>query len=312
MSQEEPLLKAAFDSLPEGLLLWSAEGRLALANRRFLEMYGLARDEVEGLVGPALETKLKQSGKLPLRRSRALPGVGRLEFFEESPGETRAARREQILGIAIHDLRSPLANVRSYAALLLGGQIPSLDARIRRSAETIVRNADRALKLLQAYFDTVRAETGRLDVDRQPVALPNLLQEVVGSRRAAAAEKGVEIALEMPPSLPILPLDRERVSSSLTAFLENALARSGPTGKVVVKCEERPAEIWVGFADEGPALSQEARSEVFDRDAQVLKEQRLGIGFSMAVARAVAEAHGGTTGVIASVERTIFFMTLSR
>jgi len=325
------LLGRTLEALLEPWLLWDAHERIAAASPRCFESMGVPASQLLGATDVTFPQLLARSGSVATfgptsavirtargeeleRRSRPLPDGGRLDVFVDlAEQRAQAQRREQLLGVAIHDLRAPLANVRSYAGLLLGGKVPELDPRVRRSAEVIARNADRALRLLQMFFDAQRAETGELDIDRQPVVLASLLHETVAARRATAAEKGVELtAAPLPAGASTVLGDRERLLSAVGALLDNAIARAPPNGRVEILLEERPREAWLGFAEAGTPLGPEEMREAFDRDAQALKEKRLGPGYAVAVAKAIAQTHGGTAGVSSAPGRTVFSLTLPR
>jgi signal transduction histidine kinase len=153
---------------------------------------------------------------------------------------------------------------------------------------------------------------GRVALDRKPAALGLLLAEAVEARRALAAEKGIVIRERLPEKPLNLSLDRERAAQAITAFLDNAVQRTGDNGSVEVVAEERPAHVWIGFRDAGPVLSPGEGRLTFDRDHQILTERRLGRGFALSVAKAVAVAHGGTAGVENRTDGATFFLTFPR
>ncbi|MBI5542713.1 MAG: PAS domain-containing sensor histidine kinase [Deltaproteobacteria bacterium] len=322
------LLRAALDASSEPWLLWAADGRVVASSQRLEKLLGLSGQNLVGVSEPALVGLLAKAGARLVsdgqgpslrtaagagyqRQRRPLPGGAVLDTFHDEAAERQsAARREELLGVAIHDLRAPLANVRSYASLLLSGKMPELDPRVRRSAEVIARNADRALRLLQLYFDAHRAETGELDIDRQPIAMEGLIQEVIAARRPTAAERGVTLETALPATLPTLEADRERLSTAFGALLDNALARTPSNTQIKVVVEERPREMWLGVVDTGPLLTEEELRIAFDRDAQALKERRLGVGFACAVAGAIARTHGGDAGVRSAANSTLYWLSL--
>lgn len=330
MAETERLLESALEMLPDPWIVWRAEGRVAAASSRLSDALGVAADEVLGAteavfneaiarhktfpaVGAPAPTFRNAGGHEFRRISHLLQGGGRVDLFHDVTEDRAAAqRREALLGVAIHELRAPLANVRSYAGLLLSGRMPGLDPRVHRSAEVIARNADKSLRLLQMYFDAQRAGTGELDIDRQPVELGNLLQEALAARRAAAAEKGVELSAAVPAVLPSVLGDHDRLLNAVGALVDNAIARSPPNGRVEVLFNERPREAWIGVAEAGEPLTPQDIRDAFDLDAQALKERRLGPGFAVAVARAIAHTHGGTAGVSSAPGRTVFSLTLPR
>lgn len=321
----ERLLIAALEASAEPFLLWGPDGRVLAASRLLAGPLGLDPSQLVGADERAVAAQLTtrgwqdgpgkllrtETGQEVARRVQPLPGGGRLELFHDvEVDRADARRREELLGIAIHDLRAPLANVRSYAGLLLSGKLPDLEPRVRRSAEVIARNADRALRLLQMFFDAHRIETGELDIDHSPVPLGPLVQELLSARRGPAAEKGVELVLRAPASMPTVTGDRERLGGALGALVDLATARS-PSGRPVeLACEQRPRDVLFEVADHGPALSEAELRDAFDRDAQALRERRLGAGFACAVAGAIARVHGGDAGVRSVPERTVHWLSL--
>ncbi|MGC4113506.1 MAG: HAMP domain-containing sensor histidine kinase [Myxococcales bacterium] len=318
-------MTAALESVSEPFLVWGPDGRVLAASRRLAGPLGLEPSQLVGSDERAVAAQLStrgwqggphgllrtDSGQEMQRRVQALPGGARLEVFHDVEADRAGARRrEELLGIAIHDLRAPLANVRSYAGLLLSGKLPDLDPRVRRSAEVIARNADRALRLLQMFFDAHRIETGELDIDHVPVDLGPLVQELIAARRGPAAEKGVEIDLLAPPTLPTVVGDRDRMVGAIGSLLDLATARSPAGQHVALSAEQRGRDIVLEVADRGPALTETELRDAFDRDAQALRERRLGAGFACAVAGAIARVHGGDAGVRSTTERTVYWLSL--
>ncbi len=192
------------------------------------------------------------------------------------------ADRARFLSIASHDLRGALANVRSFAALLLrrGG----LDERSRRMVETIVRNADRAIELTRGVFDTLRHELGQMPAEQTPVEPNELVRQAVG-----AVPPGTNIELKLEP-VPRVWADAERLSHAIRLLAHVAGERSGPSGVVALRTVAEPGEVAVEISDEGapPAPDELA----FRRDAAVARENRLGTAFWLCLAKDELEASG--------------------
>jgi two-component system sensor histidine kinase MtrB len=204
------------------------------------------------------------------------------------------AREERLEAIRIegHDLRSPFANIRSYAAMLLSRRSEPVDPKTKRAAEVIARNADRGLQLIDDLIDLERAELGGLLLEISPDSIATLAQQAVEEERQEAEQKGVEVRTELPPHLPYLPLDGARVRRAIRALVAAALRRASEGTRVLVRVELREDEVWVEVEDSAP-LSQRDAANAFDRQRQMLAHRKMVPGVSMALARAVAEGHGG-------------------
>ncbi|MFN7134639.1 MAG: histidine kinase dimerization/phospho-acceptor domain-containing protein, partial [Myxococcales bacterium] len=149
----DSIFQAALEALPENVMLWSADGRVLFVNHQLLETLGLLREDLEGKSEAELNAQLGRRGVSFVdgtvsvsghdfeRQKRLLPGGERLErLVDLNASEQLRKQRQQVLSVAAHDLRAPLANVRSYASLLLGGRMTDADPRVKRAAEVISRN----------------------------------------------------------------------------------------------------------------------------------------------------------------------------
>jgi signal transduction histidine kinase len=327
MTQDQTL-KSALETIAESVVIWSSEGKAVYASQSFLDAFDLHASEVEGRDRRSLETTWSNRGVITLsglpheeivtrkgrhfeRHSTPLPYGGQCDQFRDLSLREEAKKTEKFLGIVIHDLRAPLANVRSYSSLLLGRH-QVLDPKVKRSVEVITRNADRALRLLQLFFDSVRAQTGELEVERQPVNLPNLVQEIVTTLRPNAAEKGVEIKVSFPENTLSIAGDGPRLRYALAAFLDFSIARSPPNQAVELHGERQSAQVKLKFTDFGPLLNTEQRRTIFDPIEQALREKRLGTGFAVAVAHSVVQVHGGRAEIESAPSQSSFSIFFPR
>lgn len=325
---QDQTLRSALETIADSMVIWSSEGKAVYASQSFLDAFDLQASEVEGRDRHSLETKWSNRGVVTLsgfpheeivtqkgrhfeRQSTPLPYGGQCDQFRDLSAREEAQKTEKYLGVVIHDLRAPLANVRSYSSLLLGRH-QVLDPKVKRSVEVISRNADRALRLLQLFFDSVRVQTGELEIERQPVSLSNLLQEIVTALRPNAAEKGVEIKVSFPENTPSIAGDGSRLRYALAAFMDFSIARSPPDQAVELRGEEQPAQVKLEFTDYGPLLSAEQRRIVFNPIEQTLREKRLGNGFAVAVAHSIIQAHGGRAEIESAPSKSSFSIFFPR
>lgn len=238
-----------------------------------------------------------ENGTLRLEK-RELPGSLRLWLIDHEEDGDSNRRKEELLGIASHDMRSPLANVRSYAGMILGGKGPPLDPRVKRAAQVIAKNADRGLRLMDDIVDLRRADDARLNLERSSVPLEEVLRLAFEEVRPAATDKGVRLAWSAPDGLPILSVDEEKLRRAVRALLEAALRRTPTDGEVRLVAENRSSEILVAVEDDGERPSVQEAALAFDRDHQTLKARRLGAGVSLALAQEIVKAHGGRVGCV--------------
>lgn len=240
---------------------------------------------------------LLEEGEIRLERRELSPRLVLWLFAREADGEG-ARHRQELLGITSHDFRSPLANIRSYAGMILGGKGPPLDPRVKRAAQVIVKNADRGLRLVDDWIDLKRADEKQLDLERSNVPIEEVLRLAYEDVRTAAADKGVRLHWSVHDGLPILSIDEDKLRRAVRALLEAAVRRTPTDGEVRLVVEARTHEILISVEDEGERPSVRDVALAFDRTHQTLKNRKLAAGISLALAQEVVKGHGGRVGFV--------------
>ncbi|MHB1843538.1 MAG: sensor histidine kinase [Deltaproteobacteria bacterium] len=202
--------------------------------------------------------------------------------------------RTEFLDITAHDLRAPLANIRSYAEIASSGRAGGAPPTVLRALEVILRNADKALVLIQDYIDSRRGDLAALDLALTPTSLGDLWSELASSALSTRLdERGIELRLEIEPGLPDLSVDRRRLARVLQLLLDRAAARAPDGSRIVAFTRREGQRLATGVTDRGPALDVGAPDELFDRQGAVIRERQLAAGLALPLARSVARAHGG-------------------
>jgi signal transduction histidine kinase len=266
-----------------------------------------AQAEAGGARVPMLE-----DGVLRLDR-RDLPEGMRLWVVGHEENGEGVKRRQEILGITSHDLRSPLANVRSYAGMILGGKGPPLDPRVKRAAQVIAKNADRGLRLIDDIIDLKRADEKQLTLERSNVPLEEVLRLAFEEVRPTATDKGVTLTWSSVDGLPLLSVDEDKLRRAVRALLEAAVRRTSTEGEVRLVAEARSSEIFIAVEDDGDRPTVQEAALAFDRDYQTTTNRKLTAGVSMALAQEVARAHGGRVGCVPrGIVGAMFYLVLPR
>lgn len=217
--------------------------------------------------------------------------------------ETDRLRRELVANVG-HDLRTPLAGIRLRLeeGVRFAGEnrleeaVASLDAAQRQ--------VDYVTRLIEDLFELSRLEGDASLLRLEPVPPAEWITEAVGMYRSAANEAGVILTVDLPAGLPMLQADGTRLLRLLGNLLSNAIRHTPSGGSVRVEARHEADTLAVMVQDTGEGLSAEMRDRLFDRyyrgdDARTRgTHQRTGLG--LAIARAVAEAHGGTLDVLST------------
>jgi signal transduction histidine kinase len=199
-----------------------------------------------------------------------------------------------------HELRTPLTSVIGYSDMLLSGMTGELNEKQVTFVESILRNGETLLTLISEILDLTKIESGRLELNVEPVDLRAALLGVLPVVKPRAQEKRIRISTFLPTDLPLIQADPAKFNQILLNLLANGIKYTHDNGTVSV--EARPngesVEIWV--IDTGIGIAKEDLDRVFQRFTQIdSSATRLqgGTGLGLAIVRELVELHGGTIRV---------------
>ena len=200
-------------------------------------------------------------------------------------------RRRQLVGDVAHELRTPLANIKSVMEGLTDGVLPADPSTFHQ----VEREVTRLQRLVQDLEALSRAEAGQLFLERAPLDPATFIEEAATHLKPQYQEKGVTLAVHL-PSLPVVVADRWRMTQVMINLLGNALQYTPPGGEVVVAAEAEQEQIVVRVADTGIGIDAEHLPHLFERFYRVDKSRSRaggGSGIGLTIARHFVEAHGG-------------------
>ncbi len=212
--------------------------------------------------------------------------------------QTDARRREMVASVS-HDLRTPLT------ALI--GQLETIrlksDALSSEDQKALyvraVQNAEQLRKLTDALAELGRLDSPDFQAHPEPMALGELVDDVVQRFATQAAAANLTLSLDYPDGLPLLRLDAALLERALANLLDNALRVTPSGGKVIVQIAQHGQTLHIEVSDTGPGVALEEQARVFDRFYQGARhrDQRGSSGLGLAIVRRVAELHGGEAGL---------------
>lgn len=201
-------------------------------------------------------------------------------------------RRRQLIGDVTHELRTPLANIRSVMEGLIDGVLPADSTTFHEVEHEVIR----LQRLVQDLEALSRAEAGQLLLERRQVDPAALLTDAAARLRPQYEEKGVEINVQLPPRLPAVAVDEWRLTQVLINLFGNALQYTPEGGQVTVTATCDQDELLVRVADSGTGIAPEHLPHLFERFYRVDKSRSRsggGTGIGLTIARHLVEAHGG-------------------
>jgi PAS domain S-box-containing protein len=219
--------------------------------------------------------------------------------------------RAELVSTVAHELRSPLTSVKGFTATLLSKWGRFTDDQKRVMLETVNADADRVTRLITELLDVSRIESGRMEVHRQLVDVPDRARKIIAGR-VAAGDAEDRFRLEVLGGLPETWLDADKIDQILGNLVENAVRHGAGLVTIVVEParlegEEgsgEPGAIAVSVRDQGEGIAPDVASRVFrqfwrgkTRGGSRRGQHGGGTGLGLYIVKGLVEAHGGTIGV---------------
>ena len=202
--------------------------------------------------------------------------------------------RAEFLGMVSHELRAPLAAIKGSAATVLGASSALRPAETLQFFRVIDEHADHMRDLIGDLLDAAHIEAGRLSVSPEPVQLMSIVDQARNLYLSAGGSNPVVI--DLPPDLPRVLADQQRIVQVLGNLLSNAARHSPQSAAVRVAAVLDEVYVAVSVIDEGPGIPAERLPHLFRKFARSGREDRgrgAGAGLGLAICKGLVEAHGG-------------------
>lgn len=200
--------------------------------------------------------------------------------------------RQRLIGDVSHELRTPLTSIKGYMDGLMDGVVPAAPETYMQ----IYQEADRLSRLVDDLQELSRVEAGAVHLELRPVNLEDVFSSVAKRLKPQYDAKAVTLEASLPPGLPLLRADIDRLIQVLTNLVGNALQYTPSGGRVTLSAEKQPGFVLVMVTDTGAGISAQDLPHVFDRFYRADKSrsrQSGGSGVGLTIARHLVEAHGG-------------------
>jgi PAS domain S-box-containing protein len=214
----------------------------------------------------------------------------------------QAANRAKgvFLDMMSHELRTPLQAVLGYSESLLAAPQRSLTAEQREDIGYIHQAGGRMIALINQLLDLSRMEAGRLQLAAEPVDLAQVIEQVRQDVAPQAAAKSLAVQIELPPALPAVIGDAERVRQILLNLVGNAVKFTNQGCIRIVAAPSVSGGVEVNVSDSGIGITPDGLLHIFDEFHQgdsSLTRRHGGAGLGLAIARKLAEQMGGGISV---------------
>jgi two-component system, OmpR family, phosphate regulon sensor histidine kinase PhoR len=321
LRQQREAMDAIVGSIQEGLAVLDSSGVIVLANESFRRIcadrevvgkhyWEVIRDpHVAGLVksvGPDLLTATRRcdlGGRDYVCSAGFLPAAERLVLTLHDVTEisrTAEVKRDFVQNVS-HELRTPLTAIKGFAETMEA----TIDEANRPYLETIVRNTDRLVSLVQDLLTLSELEERGAELQLGDVDLKEVAEQMLGLFEKAAHDKGLHLHLSTPPSPAagpqplVLKADRFKLEQVFINLLDNAIKYTD-AGEVELALGREDDRAVIKVRDTGPGIAAEHLPRIFERFYVVDKgrsRQLGGTGLGLSIVKHIVLLHGGEVSV---------------
>lgn len=210
--------------------------------------------------------------------------------------------KTQLLSLASHQVKAPLAAIKGFASILIDGLYGPINGKIKETIGKMRFSADELIGTVNNLLDLRKVEEGKMEYQFARVDLVKMTQAVVEELRLLATSKKLELTFTSALPEAFVSADETKLRQVIQNLVDNAIKYTptpstggGQAGFVKVELKVQGNDIIVSIVDSGLGLPKELIPQLFEefiRDERVKKEIR-GTGLGLFIARKIVEAHSG-------------------
>ncbi len=336
--------RAAIDSLPHGVALFTPEGQVELANVLAERKFGLKPGAYASEIGHAWLMPLVEKVKATLQEVEPVGYEQVIQVFEEGQekfflphGRPAMDESKNLVGITVvlvdatqlrqvdeaksglismvsHELKTPLTSLQMSIHMLVEDAGLRLGTKQRELLLLAQEDANRLQRLIDELLDAGRMRAGPAAMQMEAVMPGDLVEGALAPLRGEFGAKGIEVVLELDGELDSVRVDVKGMTEVLANLLTNACKHTPRGGRVVVSTGMSEEFVEFFVRDSGVGVAVEDRERIFAGITGGAEGMNVeGAGWGLSRAREAVEAHGGTIGVTANHPHgALFHFTLPR
>jgi len=217
------------------------------------------------------------------------------------------AKSDFLAGVS-HELRTPLNAIIGFSELMRTAEAANEERLVPAEwIEHIYSSGHRLLGLIDDILDLAKVESGRIELRREHLSLPNVIADAVAALRPLVDRKHLRITTDV-PALSVLA-DRTRFGQILDNLLSNAIKFTPERGGIHLSAGRDGGEVRITVADTGPGIAKADQERVFEEFQQAgdVDSRKLGTGLGLALTRRLVHAHGGRITLASELGRGAVF-----
>jgi signal transduction histidine kinase len=218
-----------------------------------------------------------------------LQDVTRLMRFDEL--------KSNLVATVAHEFRTPLTSLRMALHLCLEQAVGPITEKQADLLYVARQDTERLQQIVDDLLDLSRIQSGRIELHQRPVDAATIARDAAQAFRAPAEGKGIDLRLELLPSLGTVVADPERIDLAFANLVGNAVKYTPAGGRIAISAERRDGVIRYAVTDNGPGVPPELRQAIFEKFFRRPGATAPGAGLGLFIAKEIVDAHGGKIGV---------------
>ncbi len=204
--------------------------------------------------------------------------------------------KDDFIGMASHQLRTPLTSVKGYLSLVIDGDAGKVNATQKKLLTQAFISSQRMVYLIADLLNVSRLRTGKFIVERAPTNIATTISDELEQLREMASSRGIDLTFDAPQDFPVLPLDETKTRQVIMNFMDNAIYYTPSGGHVRVELRDLPESVELRVIDDGIGVPKDEAHHMFTKFYRAKNAQRArpdGTGLGLFMAKKVIVAQGG-------------------
>ncbi|MEW5920474.1 MAG: ATP-binding protein [Bacillota bacterium] len=196
---------------------------------------------------------------------------------------------------ASHEFRTPLTSIIMGVAMMKTGQLGELTERGREILDAIEEDCGRLLRIADNLLELSRMETGSIAMEMEESSVYRMIKAALGTLKLQAEKRKIALYTKLPPDLPLIRSDINKIIWVITNLVGNALRYTGEGGSITIKAMRKGTMIYFSVQDTGKGIAPEYHEKIFQKFIQIKNGDSPGggAGLGLTICKEIVEAHGG-------------------
>ena len=211
--------------------------------------------------------------------------------------------KSKFLGIASHELKTPLTSIKGYAEIIIDSMADTLTPQVLKMVTRIASAADRLHNVINDMLDVSRIEQNRLQLRPSDISLEEIVSEVVDDLFHFFTKRSIQPVLKISKNMPLFWGDRVRIHQVITNLISNAIKYSLDKTTVVISLFIDGDDFHIAVKDEGLGIADSEKENIFEPFYEISstanhstggsKFMGGGTGLGLSIVKGIVESHGG-------------------